>query len=142
MVITEQLKKEIAEIARKYNIALFVLFGSQARGDVHKKSDVDIAYSSREPLPLHEENKMAVALQQLFRTSHVDIVNLSAATSPLLLKNITDEGMPLFEAKPSLFNELFLYALRVYREAKPLFALREEYLFQRINQYKRDLAHA
>jgi predicted nucleotidyltransferase len=141
MVITEQMRENIAEIARRYGIALFVLFGSQATGQTHKKSDADIAYSSLQPLLLQRENRMAVELHEIFRMSRVDIVNLSAA-GPLLLKQVTEAGIPLFEAKPSLFNELYLYAKKVYREARPLFELRRRYVLRKAQQYKKELSHA
>lgn len=141
MVITEQIKEKLAEVAREYGIALFVLFGSQARGDARKKSDVDLAYSSLKPLSLQKENEMAVELHKLFRTTHLDIVNLSAAP-PLLLQRVTNGGVPLFEAKPSLFNELYLYANKVCREARPLFELRRRYVLHKVRQYKNELPHA
>lgn len=141
MVITAQMKEKLAEIAREYGIALFVLFGSQARGDAQKKSDIDLAYSSIHPMPLEKENRMAVALHEIFRTSQVDIVNLSAA-APLLLKLITSEGTPLFEAKPSLFEELYLYANKVYRESARLRELERDEVLRCMRQYKQELSHA
>ena len=141
VTITEQLKKELATLAKQYGIALFVLFGSQARGDAHKKSDIDIAYSARNPMPLHTENEMAVALHEIFGTSHVDIVNFSTA-SPLLLKLVTEEGTPIFEAKSSLFDELYLYANKVYRESSRLRELARDEVLQSIRQYKKELSHA
>lgn len=141
MVITEQIKKELVVLARSYGIALFVLFGSQARGDAHKKSDVDLAYSSLEPLSLQKESEMAVELHEIFRTTHVDIVNLSAAP-PLLLKQITSGGVPLFEAKASLFEELYLYANKVYRESARLRELERDEVLRCIQQYKHELSHA
>lgn len=141
MIITEQLKKELAAVAREYDIALFVLFGSQAREDTHKKSDVDVAYSSQKPMLFQKENEMAIKLHEIFRTSHVDIVNLSIA-SPLLLKQITEKGKVLFEAKPSLFEELFLYANKVYRESAQLRELERDEVLRRIQQYKQELSYA
>ena len=39
----ESKKDAIAEIAKKNNLNFVVLFGSQATGRVHEKSDIDIA---------------------------------------------------------------------------------------------------
>ena len=129
----------IVEIAKKHSLALVVLFGSRARGDARKKSDFDIAYSSIKPLPFHEENQMAVELHSVFKTIHVDIVNLSNA-GPLLLKKIVDEGLPLYEAKESIFNNLYLYAMRIYRDSVVLNTLRRDYVLNKSDKFKKDVA--
>lgn len=41
--IKEQVLCEISELAKKYDVKKVVLFGSRARGDYHKKSDIDLA---------------------------------------------------------------------------------------------------
>ncbi len=128
-------------IAKKYNLALLVLFGSRARGDALEKSDFDVAYSSIAPMDLVEESEMAVELHEIFKTINVDMVNLSNA-NPLLMKKIVDEGVVLYEAKESLFNSLYLYAMRIYRESEFLNKVRREYVLSRINQHKKDAARA
>lgn len=132
-------KNKIADIAKRHNLALVVLFGSRARGDARIKSDFDIAYSSVSPMDLSEENSMAVELHAVFKSSNVDVVNLSNA-GPLLLKKIVDESCVLYEAKESLFNGLYLYAMRIYRESEFLNKLRRDFVLNRINQYKKDVA--
>lgn len=134
-------KEKIVEIAKCHNLALLVLFGSRARGDGRAKSDFDIAYSSVKPLELNEENRMAVELHSVFKTINVDIVNLRNA-SPLLLRQIVSEGMPLYESKESIFNALYLYAMRLYRESENLNKLRREYVLGRVDQFKKDVALA
>ena len=134
-------KKKVAEIAKKHGLALVLLFGSQARQDARKDSDFDIAYSSIKPMDLSEENQMAIELHSVFKTINVDLVNLSNA-SPLLLKKIVEESFVLYEAKESLFNNLYLYAMRIARESKFLNELRHNYVISRVNQYKRDVLHA
>ena len=129
----------IAEIAKKHGLALVALFGSRVRGDARKKSDFDIAYSSIKPIDLSEENRMATEFYSVFKTTDVDFVNL-ANTSPLLLMKIMDEGIPLYEAKESLFNSLYLYAIKIYRESEFLNKLRLDYVLNRVNQYKKDVA--
>ena len=98
-------KEKIAEVAKKHGLALLVLFGSRARGDERQKSDFDVAYSSVKNLSLHEENQMAVELHEVLKTINVDLVNLHH-TGPLLLKKITEEGIPLYEIRQSVFNQL------------------------------------
>lgn len=130
-------KEKIAGIAKRHNLALLILFGSRARGDGRNKSDFDIAYSSIEPMELGEENQMAVEFHSVFKTLNVDIVNLRHA-GPLLLKKIVDEGIPVYEARESLFNNLYLYATRIFRESKNLNDLRREYVLRQAEQFKKD----
>ncbi len=131
-------KEKITDIAKRYNLALVVLFGSRARGDGRHKSDFDIAYSSIEPMELSKENQMAVEFHSVFKTINVDIVNLRNA-SPLLLQKIVNEGIPIYEVKESLFNNLYLYAARIFRESKNLNDLRREYVLHRAEQFKQDV---
>ena len=41
--IREEVIKEIIALAEKYAIAKVILFGSRARGDYHRASDIDLA---------------------------------------------------------------------------------------------------
>ena len=128
-------KNKVADIAKKYGLALVVLFGSRPRGDARAKSDFDIAYSSLKPLAFMEENNMVIALHEVCKTSDVDIVNISNA-GPLLLKQIVDEGVVLYEAKESLFNNLYLYAMNQYRESTSLNELRYRYVLLMADKFK------
>ena len=128
-------KKKIADIAKCHKLTLVVLFGSQATGFTHKESDVDVAYMSDRKLSFHDEVLLNTKLTEVFRNDKVSLVNLKTA-SPLLLKQIVMNGIALFEKSPHLFTELFIYALRMYEEAAPIFDLREHYLRRKINEYK------
>lgn len=137
----EKQKKQMAGIAKRYNLALVILFGSRATGEAREKSDFDIAYSSITPIDFSEENRMATEFHSVFKTINVDLVNLSNS-NPLLLKKIVDEGVPLYEAGESMFNSLYLYATRISRETEFLNKLRRDYVLYRINEYKKDAASA
>lgn len=124
-------RARISAIAEKYHLSLVLLFGSQATGKTHSKSDVDIAYFGQEPLSLAEESKLVIDLMQAFRTDAVDLVSLQNA-SPLLRYQIAGSGRAIYELTPGLFTSFFIHALRQYEEAKPLFRLRSKYLDKRI----------
>ena len=141
MKISDSQKKDIESIAVKYGLRLLVLFGSQARGEANKKSDVDIAYSSYKNMDIAKENLMSLDLYSVFGTSKLDLVNLSNA-SPLLLKRITNEGIALYEAEMSFFNNLYLYAMNIYRESKILRDLRQYLVSVRNEKFKKDIAYA
>ena len=141
MNISDSQKKDIAVIAKKYGLRLLVLFGSQARGDAYKGSDIDIAYAAGKTIDMTEENCMALELYSVFGTAKLDMVDLSKA-DPLLLKCITEEGIALYEAEKSFFNNLYLYAMNTYRESKILRDLRQYLVNARNEQFKKDIAYA
>lgn len=41
--IRDEVIQEIREIAEKYKVEKVILFGSRARGDFHRTSDIDLA---------------------------------------------------------------------------------------------------
>lgn len=125
--ITDRIRQKIVQLAQEYQLSLVVLFGSQSRGDTHAQSDVDIAYRAVEPLSLESEGMLIVELMQIFQTEKIDLASLRLA-SPLLLHEIAVSGQPLYEQRPGNFNDFYVYAMRRYEEARPLFRLRSEYL--------------
>lgn len=131
MAVDTDINLKVAEIARKYNLTLVLLFGSQATGKTHKGSDYDIAYLGEAPLSLGEESKLVVDLMRIFGSEAIDLASIRGA-SPLLLYEIVRTGNILFERTPSLFTSLYIYALRIYEEARPLFELRSAFLKKRI----------
>ena len=107
------------------------MFGSQAIGRAHAKSDIDLAYRSHVPLPLDREAQLILDLSSIFHTEHIDIVNITVAP-PLLRYAIFKDGIPLFEGAPSVFTSYAAYAFKQYVEAKPLFADQLRYLKRNI----------
>lgn len=105
--------------------------GSQATEKTHRGSDVDIAYYSVEPLSMREKGTLILALMSVMKTKKIDLVALHNA-SPLLLNEIAKNGSVLYESKPAAFINFYLYARRLYDEAKPLLQLRSEYVRRKI----------
>lgn len=130
----EAIKPRITEFAEKYGLTLVVLFGSQVTGQTHKESDVDVAYMSERKLSFNDEALLNTDLTTIFRNDKVSLVNMKTA-SPLLLKQIVINVMVLYEKSSSIFNEMYLYALKKYDDAKPLFELREDFLNYKISKY-------
>lgn len=128
-------KNKIAEIAKRYNLSLVVLFGSQVSGFTHKESDVDVAFLSDDKISFEDEVSLNADLIEVFKNNNISTVDFRKA-SPLLLKQIVKNAKILYEKVPHIFDEMFLYALRVYEEAEPIFKLREEYVKRKINAYK------
>ncbi len=132
--MTEADKNKIAEIAEKHGLALVVLFGSQATGHTHKKSDVDVGFLSPRDIDYRESYDISIALARIFKNPDVELVNLSNV-SPDLKKQVADHGIVLFEENGSVFDVFSMYANRLYMETKPLRVYRESYVKDFLKSY-------
>ena len=84
--------KEICTLAEKYNIEKVILFGSRARGDYKRASDIDLAVQGgdifRFALDVEEETSTPLKY---------DVVNLDGAVQTKLREAIEQEGRTLYE---------------------------------------------
>ena len=83
--------EEIIDLAKHYNVSKVILFGSRARGNHYKKSDIDLAVTGGNitGFALDIEEKTNTLLQY-------DIVDMELAQEDLL-ENIKNEGIVLYE---------------------------------------------
>lgn len=90
--IREQVIKEIIDFAKKYDVEKVLLFGSRARGDFKRTSDIDLAVSGgdfdRFALDVDEETTTLLMF---------DIVDLDREMQPELRESIEKEGVVLYE---------------------------------------------
>ena len=90
--IREQVLTEITHFAKKYDIKKVILFGSRARGDFKRTSDIDLAVSGGNfdhfALDVDEETSTLLMF---------DIVDLDREMQPELRESIQKEGVLLYE---------------------------------------------
>ena len=108
----EAIKSKIAPIAKKYRLDFVVLFGSQATGRTHPKSDVDIGVISHDKFDII---KFATDMDKVFKRDDVTAVDLSRA-SPTLMYAIVHDGKILYERERALFMKWKFYAIRTWME--------------------------
>lgn len=90
--ISEAVMREITEIAKRNQIQEIILFGSIARGDYNRTSDIDLAVTGG------NISGFAVSIEEETSTLlEYDIVDLDKPVSEELLKSIRDEGKILYE---------------------------------------------
>ncbi len=121
-------------LAQKYGLSLVMLFGSQATGYTHKKSDVDIGYLSPKEIGYRENYKIALEVGRIFRKPDVEMVNIRNV-SPELKKQVADQGIVLYEGRRSAFDLFRIHANRTYIETKPLRAYRDQRLKEFLQTY-------
>lgn len=90
--IREQVIKEIIDFAKKYDVEKVLLFGSRARGDFKRTSDIDLAVSGgdfdRFALDVDEETTTLLMF---------DIIDLDREMQPEFREAIEKEGVILYE---------------------------------------------
>ena len=90
--ISEAVMREITEIAKRNQIQEIILFGSRARGDYNRTSDIDLAVTGG------NISGFAVSIEEETSTLlEYDTVDLDKPVSEELLKSIRDEGKILYE---------------------------------------------
>lgn len=90
--IKECVLEEIRGLAEKYNMTTVILFGSRARGDYERASDIDLAVSGGDAFrfALDVEEETSTPLKY-------DVVNLDQEIQAELRKSILAEGIVLYE---------------------------------------------
>ena len=90
--IRKEVIEEIRNFARKYQVKKVILFGSRARGDYKRTSDIDIAVSGGNfaEFALDVEEETSTLLE-------FDIVNLDREMQDELREAIEREGKLLYE---------------------------------------------
>ncbi len=120
----EKMKNKISELAPKYDLLLLVTFGSQARGKSHPKSDVDFGFLAPKRMSLLEIAKMQLEFSEKLKMPNLEMVDLKLAT-PLLLKNIAQDSILLYQKESGLFERFKIYGIKLFMEAQNLLRLRE-----------------
>lgn len=95
---------------------LVVLFGSLAKGQRRKDSDIDLAFLYDAPV---DEVLLTNKVSQLLRSDAIDVVDLRLA-SPLLKFSAMRYGQALYERSPGAFTTFFSLAFRRYIDTKKL----------------------
>lgn len=90
--IDDSIEQDIISIAIKNDIKKLILFGSRARGDFKRMSDIDLAVEGG--------NISAFAVQvdeEVSTLLEFDIINLDGRVQKELLESIRREGVLLYE---------------------------------------------
>lgn len=116
------IKDRLTPLFRKERLQLVLLFGSVAKGNVHRKSDIDLGFLFDEPVDVVA---LTNEVTKLLRSDRVDVVDLRRA-SPLLKFCAVKKGKVLYERSDGLFNQFFSLAFRMYVDTKKLRDVRGE----------------
>ena len=126
MLDTKAVKPQIERLAEKYGLCLLALFGSQATGAVHPKSDVDIAALGTGSI---DRFALANELDRIFGRSDVEVVDLSTA-SPTMMYVLVRDGKLLYENARGAFMKWKFYAIREWLDTAWLRKLRNKKMIE------------
>ena len=90
--IEEHVIEEIVSLAKKHAIEKVILFGSRARGDYHRASDIDLAVCGGDVISFSldvEENTTTLLTY--------DVVDINKNCRTKILESIEKEGKVLYE---------------------------------------------
>src|SRR3989344_8248195 len=108
----EAVKSGVSAIAERYGLNFIVLFGSQAIGRTHPRSDIDLAVASKSPI---DSVKLWSEFSRLLRRDDIEIVDLSRA-SPTLWQAVSRDGRLLYEKTPDVYWRWQIYARKIWME--------------------------
>jgi len=117
----------LIRIADKYGLRLLVYYGSYARQVDYNpvRSDIDIAFISREKLSHEELFDLMSDLIVLHSRSRLDLIDLKTA-SGLLKEAVANDGRVLYEETPGYFESLCPYLYKCYYETRRFRQARRE----------------
>jgi predicted nucleotidyltransferase len=125
-----------AELAEKYQLRFVVLFGSVAKMRDSAHSDVDIAI-----LP-HDSENFTYALEECVANDIARYFNkrtdvtIASSANPVLLHEMLEHGVPLFEEEKGLVATYRIYAWKLLVENRPVLQTRWAQAQRAIQYYK------
>lgn len=118
-------------------VKLSVLFGSQATGKAHPKSDVDLAIWVSEPqLPLTKLNWLRELEEGLGKS--VSLVLVSPNTNPVLGMEIARDGRVIFEQEEGLWLKCRHQLWHNYNNSLPFRQTLQEHLAKYVQELEND----
>ncbi|MBB6450053.1 hypothetical protein HNR44_002031 [Geomicrobium halophilum] len=87
--------------ARNHRIEKIVLFGSRARGDYHKSSDIDLAIFTINSSH-SQQNLMEQSIYELPTPLKIDVVFISRLSKEKMISNILKESVVIYEQGKAL----------------------------------------
>lgn len=129
----KNLKPEIEKLAKKHNLSLVLLYGSQAKGEIHKDSDIDIAVLGIKPISTDDLIALNNEFAQIFEAYEIDVKSLHN-TGPLFRYQVMQNSVLLYGRNYDYLT-FKSYAFRDYHDSKDLFRLKEVLIRKRMQSF-------
>ena len=130
----EKIKPEVAKVAQKHNLALVILYGSQATGKAREGSDIDVAILGKRKIPFNLLLNLNDEFAHIFKTRELDVKSLHS-TNPFFRYQVMRDGILLY-GKSYDYNSYKAYAFRDYHDSKDLLKLKRIIVERRLQALK------
>jgi predicted nucleotidyltransferase len=114
-MLTETQKNALADLARRHNWRLAVLFGSAAHGEGR---DVDIAVVPAAMPDLREQAGWQVEVEEIVAPKPLDLLVAGDNLSPVTRFEVFCKGACLYERAPGMFDREFDRAFFLYADSE------------------------
>jgi predicted nucleotidyltransferase len=122
------------QLAQKFGLDLIILFGSHARGQTHRESDVDVAvHTISKDHDWQWEINLIREMVFALDCDNLD-VTLTNDVSPLLMYEIARDGIPLYEANEGRFEDFQIYAAKRHADSYKIYRIQQLYLEDRLDE--------
>ena len=127
MELSGSQRKSLGEMTGKFGLRLILLFGSEADGVVHARSDLDIAVGTRSGNGFSGDlyDRLLERFGRIFPGRKVDLACLDHA-DPLFLKEVTDHCR-LLGGRPGDLQQLKILAFRRYQDHKKYLGMEKRF---------------
>lgn len=131
-----EMTQKIREWCDQRPLRLCVLFGSQATGKSHDKSDVDLAIWPIQPFSPRQKLTWLMELENLVNKS-VSLVIVSPALNPVLGFEIVRDGRVLYEHQTGAWDNARRQLWHAYNDSLPFRRAAREQLRQFAEEVRR-----
>lgn len=126
------LKKQIIPLAKKYQLKLVLLYGSQATNRARKDSDLDIAVLGEKPVLFDTIISLNSDLMSLLRFNEIDVKSLHRVDS-LFRYQVTKNAILLY-GDLNFYQRYQCYAFQDYIDSGDLFQLKKIIINKRLKR--------
>ena len=95
---TQQIREQILPIIKAYKINYAAIFGSFARGENKKDSDLDLLVNFSEPVSYFDLVEVEQKIARKIKIKKVDLVTL-AALHPLIRKSVNKDLKVIYDQR-------------------------------------------
>ena len=120
---------KLKSLAKKYRLALLVMFGSQASSQAQAESDIDLAFYAFEKV---DEEKLYQELIHLLQRADIDLVNLATSHNHILRFEILHKGILLYEKEEGIKSRMEWQSYMDYIDFMPYYAVRSTLLEKKL----------
>ena len=121
---------------QQHPVRLCILFGSQATGQAHKHSDVDLAIWPAEPLSTPTRFRWVRELETMLNRD-VNLVLVSADLDPVLGMEVFRHGRLIYECEPELWCHHRLQLWHAYNDSLPFLQAARQHLHEFAEEVRR-----